>query len=517
MTLPYVPTTEPAPTGYGPYRTIETLVPGVQDALYLAEHSGTRARVTLRVLDGDAARDEELVQSMREHAGRLIALSARCPAIAAVYECGVAPGGALYLALEPPEGVTIAEALRRDGPFRPERAVRVAIGIAEPLEVAHTLGVIHGCLSPQTVALVGGEETVKLTQFGLDWVRTARWLSRRGARAVGALTTPYQAPEQSLTGEATNQSDVFAVGALLYEMLTGRPPGTHLAKRRRGGTLPVRKLRPEVTRTLDRIVMRALAPEPSRRHRDVTDLFNDLWSEISPFNSASRQERRAGLRGRAGAGKRAWLAAGVLVFAGGVAIVLGGSWLRSPDPAPLLAPPAPPPAQVASPPPPVAVVPLSPAPAPSPPAALSPAPALPPPAASSPAPALPPPAASSPAPALPPPTASSPAPALPPPAARPPAPAPRAVVTLPPPPRPPSRPAVRDVVPSPVSPTPRATVPRSTAENLPRPVAVEAPPSAGTRAVPPPRTPVSPPPAREADDSGAIIDWLLREGSTPRR
>ena len=511
MTLPYVPTTEPTPTGYGPYRTIETLVPGVQDALYLAEHADTRARVTLRVLAGDAARDEELVQSMREHAGRLVTLSARCPAIAAVYECAVTPGGALYLALEPPEGVTIAEALRRDGPFRPERAVRVAIGIAEPLEVAHTLGVIHGCLSPQTVALVGGEETVKLTQFGLDWVRTARWLNRRGARAVGALTTPYQAPEQSLTGEATNQSDVFAVGALLYEMLTGRPPGTHLAKRRRGGTLPVRKLRPEVTRTLERIIMRALAPEPSRRHRDVTDLFNDLWSEISPFNHAGRQERGAGLRGRAGVGKRVWLAAGGLVVAGGVAIVLAGSWLRSPDPAPLLAPPAPPPAQVASPPPPVAEAPLPSASAARPPGALPPAPAPSPPAALPPAPAPSPPAALPPAPALPS------APALPPPAARPPA--PPAVVTLPPAatPRPPSRPAARDVVPSPVSPTPRATMPRST-ERLPRPVAVEAPSSSvDTRAVPPPRTPASPPPAREADDSGAIIDWLLREGSTPRR
>ena len=504
MTLPSVPTTEPTPTGYGPYRTIETLVPGVQDALYLAERADTRARVTLRVLADDAARDEELVRSMREHAGRLAALSARCPSIAALYECGVTPGGALYLSLEPPEGVTLAEALRRDGPFRPERAVRLAIGIAEPLEVAHMLGVIHGCLSPQNVALVGGEETVKLTQFGLDWVRTARWLSRRGARTVGALTTPYQAPEQSLTGEATNQSDVFAVGALLYEMLTGRPPGTHLARRRRGGTLPVRKLRPEVTRTLERIVMRALAPEPSRRHRDVTDLFNDLWSEISPFNRTGRQGRGADHRGRAGVGKRVWLAAGVLVVVGGVAIVLGGSWLGAPDPAPLLAPPAPTPTQVASPPPPVAEAPLPSAPALPPPAALPPAPAPSPPAAL--------------------PTASVPpsAPALPPPAALPPAPVPPPVVTLPPAAtpasRPPSRPVARDVVPSPVSPPPRATVPRSAAESLPRPAAVEAPSSSvETRAVPPPRTPASPPPTREADDGGAIIDGLFREGSTPRR
>jgi len=476
VTLPSAPTTEPTPAGtYGPYRTTDTVVPGVQDALYLAERADTGARVALRVFTGDAARDEELVRSLREHTGRLAALSARCPTIATVYECGVTPGGALYLALEPPDGVTLAEALRRDGPFRPERAVRLAIGIAEPLEVAHMLGVVHGCLSPQNVALVGPDESVKLTQFGLDWVRTARWLRRRGARAVGAATTPYQAPEQSLTGEATHQSDVFAVGALLYEMLTGRPPGTRLATRRRGGTLPIRKLRPEVARTLERIIMRALSPAPSRRHRDVTDLFNDLWSEISPFSGASRPARSAGHRGRAGGRKRVLLAAGVLVAAAGAAIMLAGSWLGEPDRVPLLRQPAPTPPEVVSPPPSVAPAPLPPAPE------RPPAPARPSAAALPPAPALPPAAA--------------------------------------PPPTPPSRRAVRDVVPSPVAPTTREIAARSAAENAPRPAAVDAPrPSAEMRAAPQSRTPAQEPSAPESPgDSGAIIDWLLREGSPSRR
>lgn len=511
MTLPSAPTTEPTPAGniYGPYRTIDTLVPGVQDVLYLAERADTGARVTLRVLADDAARDEELVRSMRDHAGRLAALSARCPTIAAVYECDVTPGGALYLALEPPDGETLAEALRRDGPFRPERAVRLAIGIAEPLEVAHMLGVVHGCLSPQNVALVGPDESVKLTQFGLDWVRTARWLRRRGARAVGAATTPYQAPEQSLTGEATHQSDVFAVGALLYEMLTGRPPGTRLAMRRRGGTLPVRKLRPEVTRTLERIVMRALSPTPPRRHRDVTDLFNDLWSEISPFSSGGRQERGAGPRGRAGGGKRVLLAAGLLVVVAGAAIVLGGPWLGERDSAPLLQRSAPTPAQVASPPPPAAPAPLPPAPA-LPPAPLPPAPAQPP-AAEPPSAAAPPPAAERPLAAERPPAA-----ARPPAATRSQATVRRPAAVLPSAAMPPSRAAVRDVVPNPVAPTTQGVTPRSPTENAARPVAVDAPrPSAETRATPsiPTQAPAAP---ESAGDGGAIIDWLLREGS-PRR
>jgi serine/threonine protein kinase len=456
VTFRSVPTTEPKPAStYGPYRTTETLVTGVQDAVYLAERADTGARVALRVLADDAARDEILVRALRDHAGRLAALSARCPAIATVHECGVTPGGGLYLALEHPVGVTLAEALRRDGPFRPERAVRLAIGIAEPLEAAHMMGVVHGCLRPEDVVLVGPDEGVKLTQFGLDWVRTSRGLSRRGARVVGAPYTPYEAPEQLLTGEATHQSDVFAVGALLYEMLTGRPPGSRPPTRRRGGVLPLRKLRPDASRTLERIVMRALSPVPSRRHRDMTDLFNDLWSEISPFSSARRQDRGTGHGGRGGR-TRALVAAGVLVVAAGAAILLGAAWLGERDSLPLLRQPAPTPAEVASPLPPVAPTPLPPA------------------------------------------------PALPP-----------AVTPLP---TPPSRPAVRDVVPSPVPPVARVVPPRSAPETASKPVAVDVPwIPRGARALPQP-PPTQEPPARDSsDDGGAIIDWLLREGSAARR
>ena len=476
MTPSSVPTTDPAPAGiYGPYRTTETLVPGAQDAVYLAERVDTGARVALRVYAEDAARDEDLVRALRDHAGRLTALCARSSAIAAVYECGVTPEGALYIALEPPEGETLAEALRRDGPFAPERAVRLAIGLAEPLEVAHMMGVVHGCLSPQNISLVGGDETVKLTQFGFDWVRTTRWLSRRGARAVGAAITPYQAPEQGLTGEATNQSDIYAVGALLYEMLTGRPPGTRLVMRRGGGTMPLRKLRPDASRTLDRIVMRALSPAPARRHRDMTDLFNDLWSEISPFSGG---EPRRGRLGLAGNGKRVALAAAVLVVAAGAALVLGTGWLGERNADTILSPRARVPAEA----------PLSPAPAPPAPAArVAPSPE---PVAVAPAPVAPAPLAATPEPVTRAPKPVPPAPALPPRPARPPVP--------------------REVAPSRAPSTARAAAPRPATESAPSPAA--------TRVLPQPATPAPAPAARETDDGGgAIIDWLLKEGSPARR
>jgi hypothetical protein len=208
----------------------------------------------------------------------------------------------------------------------------------------------------------------------------------------------------------------------------------------------------------------------------MTDLFNDLWSEISPFFSGMRQERDAGQQKRAGGRKRVMLVssalvAGVLVVAAGTAILLGGPGLRERDRERFLSQPARLPAEVASP------VPLG-APAPEAQAPVADAPATPPPT-------------------------------------------PPAELALPPV-APPATlrvsPVSRDVVPDSVAPTSGMTVPRSASGNAPRPAQVETrrtPAPSGIVAQPGP--PAQEPTAREAaDDGGAIIDWLFNEGS-PRR
>jgi serine/threonine protein kinase len=463
------PVADLAPAGsFGPYRPVETLVPGVKDKTFLAEDAGTGARVALRVLD-ESVRDGDVFEALREHAGRVTALATRCPAIAAIYECGRAEG-AIYLALEHPSGPTLAETLQRDAPLTPERAVRLAIRIAEALESAHMLGIVHGSLTPRTVVLVGPDETVKLTQFGVDWLRATRRPGRASARS-GVDGSPYTAPEQALSGEATPQSDVYAVGAILYEALLGRPPAAPLSTRRPGSTQPLRKARPEVTRTLEGVVMRALESDPARRYRDMTDFFNDLWSEVNPFSSTTAPDGGAS-RLPSMAGWSRSLAVGiVLVVGGGIALL---SWLLvGSSPEQLAAPRAVTPRPEAT--------------------AVS---APPPPPASEPAPV--------PLPPVPPPVAAPP-PALPPPA--------------------PNRPVVEKSVP-PVPPQPTVELPARPAVETPPAVARPAP---TPRTVPAPRAEPTPParsgagaaaaaPTRDSgEDAGAIIDWLLKESSSARR
>ena len=488
----------PAGGAFGPYRIVDTLAAADRDTTFLAERTDTGARVALRVLAEDPARETSVYAALREHVARLGAVAARCPAIIPVRECGRVDGGGIFLASEPVEGPTLAEVLRRDARLHPERAVRLAVRVAEALESAHMLGISHGSLTPQNVALLGEDEAVKLTQFGVDWVRAAR-----GGRGGGEAQAPYLAPEQSATGEATPQSDVYAVGAILYEALAGRPPEPQPAARRRVSVTPIRKLRSDVARTLEHVVNRALEPDAERRYRDMTDLFNDLWSEISPFSNGNTVLESDALRRRP-AGRSRMIAVGIVL--GAVVVIAGVSRL-------LVAEPPAPPAVISAPPREPAARPEFATPITGP--AIPSTPALPPPAAPTaparePAPALPParppvaaesPAASAPAPAA--------APRTPPaPARAPVAAAPPVTATTPATPAP-ARPAV---------PPARTETEARPAPEPPRAVARPAPRPAPESSAPPVLRPDAPAPAREAgEDGGAIIDWLLKESSSSRR
>ena len=442
-------------------------------------------RVAVRMLEGgENGRDDSLLESLREHVVRVGALSARCPAIASLHECGRAEGGGIYLALEHPEAPTLAEVLQREGQLDPNRAVRLTVRVAEALESAHMLGIAHGGLMPRNIVLLSEDESVKLTEFGVDWLRTRA----RGADVNGAGGSPYLAPEQQASGEATPQGDVYAVGAILYEALAGRPPELQSLSRRRTSIQPLRKLRPDVSGSLEHIVTRALEADPERRYRDMTDLFNDLWSEISPFSGSPP----AGLhvRGRRTGGKRTRLIAVGIVFGAIAAIALLSRLLVAGPPA--LVSPA-----------------RQPAPLPE---VAAPAPTAP----------APPPIVSEPervAPEAQPPPVATPPPAVPPPVATPPPP----VVAAPRPEAVPSPPSSRPLAPRPTPPVARSVVeaprlapPASQQEKpvrpAPRPAETPSPPA------PAAAPPTAPAPARNAgEDGGAIIDWLLKESPNARR
>ncbi len=501
------------------YRVVERLARSPQDARYLAHRLDGGTLAELRVLSGDVGASAGLVRAFAEHAERVASAARDCPGIATVHECERVARGALLVTVERPPGATLREVLERDRPLAVSRAVRVAIQIAEALEQAHGLGLVHGGLRPDNVVLSGADETVALMHFGFD--RLLGSIGRGRRHPPGADDRVYQAPEQA-SGKATVRSDVYALGALLHEMLTGGPPP--LPSRLRGRPRPLREQRRDIPESLDALVTRALHPSPRRRPATISAMCTDLWAEMSPYGRPVLPDTRApwsrAVRRRPLLLVAAVLGAGTLTVASGALTV----WLGlagGPDVAPtqrtedplrrareraLVPRPVPPQAEA--------------------PAGAREAPAAPP-ARPLPAPAAPPPSATAR-------SATSPAAT---PAAR--GDAGRGTVDRG------AAPRVRTDPGAPARPAPaspptlpdRAARGATAAGAAPRQSAApalreaeppsrsreQAPPSAGSTArgddsaprtsTPSPRTPAR----ADADDPAAIIDWLIGEGSHPRR
>ncbi|MGH7314451.1 MAG: serine/threonine-protein kinase, partial [Candidatus Rokuibacteriota bacterium] len=142
--------------------------------------------------------------------------------IVRVYEVDRTDEGRVFMAMEYLEGESLAELIRREGALAPSRALRLAIQIAQGLAAASQAGVTHRNLKPQNVMVVGPDEQVKLTDFGIGRLRE----TALGGRPAGpSLIAPeYLAPEQLKGEDVSYRADIYALGAVLYTMLTGSAP-----------------------------------------------------------------------------------------------------------------------------------------------------------------------------------------------------------------------------------------------------------------------------------------------------
>jgi serine/threonine protein kinase len=324
------------------YRVVETLTEGADDTLFLCRRLDTDALVELRVLSGQLGADRFLVPAFRQQATVVTRISSQCPGIAKVYECERAANGDLVLVMEHPDGPTLREELRREGTLSLGRALDLAIRIAQELERAHNVGMMHGALRPENVVLVNGGAAVVLTHFGFDWLLRSRPGGAGSGISTGSERSAYQAPEQA-GGEAVQQSDVHALGAILYEMLAGTPPATSEALGH-SNPEPLAKRRPEVvSASLERIISRTLDAQPARRP-DISELCNTLWGEAGPKEPPPTSPRRRSFAGpRFGTRTKRLVALGGLAAIGVIAIWLGNGRMTS------VRPPAPkPPAQPAA-------------------------------------------------------------------------------------------------------------------------------------------------------------------------
>jgi len=212
----------------GRYRVLRRLGAGGMGTVYLAEHVHLGRLTAVKVLCPPLCADDPgAEQRFRQEA--LLVAKVRHPSVAQVYDFDRLPDGRYVLAMEYVPGDTVAQQLERDGPFPVPEAIRVLRTVADALNHVHWIGILHGDLKPQNIMLGPGGE-VKLLDFGV--AHEMAQLAAPDAFQPGTLA--YMSPDQLLGDALGPASDIYALGVVFYEMLTGRLPhaGTTVAQLR---------------------------------------------------------------------------------------------------------------------------------------------------------------------------------------------------------------------------------------------------------------------------------------------
>jgi eukaryotic-like serine/threonine-protein kinase len=264
----------------GRYRLETRIGAGGMSTVYCALDETLERRVAIKLLNREVSSDSDELERFRREARAVAQLSH--PHVVGVIDAGEDEGRP-YIVFEYVEGETLKERIRRLGRLPVPEAVAYAIEIARALGAAHARHIVHRDVKPQNV-LIDEEGSAKVTDFGI-----ARTLDEEGLTADGRVigTTDYVSPEQALGQAVTGQSDLYSLGIVLYEMLTGEVPfkgesQVAVAMKHVREDLPdVQRARPEISAALAAIVDRATAKHPEDRYRDDAELIADLEDALA--------------------------------------------------------------------------------------------------------------------------------------------------------------------------------------------------------------------------------------------
>jgi beta-lactam-binding protein with PASTA domain/predicted Ser/Thr protein kinase len=283
----------------GRYRVVRKLGTGGMANVYLAEDQELGRSVAIKMLDERHSQDEQFVERFRREAKNAAGLSH--PNIVSIYDRGQAEG-TYYIAMEYLEGRTLKELLITRGPTPLPVAIDYARQILAALGFAHRHGIVHRDIKPHNV-LVAPDGRLKVTDFGIARSGTSQ-MTETGS-IIG--TAQYLSPEQAKGAPVTPASDIYSVGIVLYEMLTGSVPFTgdtplEIAMKHLSSTpLPPSEKRREVPHELDSIVLRALAKDPADRYQSADEMDADL-ARASRGQTVSPETEEAATQVLRGAG-----------------------------------------------------------------------------------------------------------------------------------------------------------------------------------------------------------------------
>jgi eukaryotic-like serine/threonine-protein kinase len=258
----------------GRYRIVRKLGTGGMANVYLAEDEVLGRRVAIKILNDRHAGDDQFVERFRREAKNAASLSH--PNIVSIYDRGEAEG-TYYIAMEYLDGRSLKELIVARGPAPVNVAIEYARQILGAINFAHRHGIVHRDIKPHNV-LVDAEGRLKVTDFGIARAGVSQ-MTEAGS-IIG--TAQYLSPEQAKGAPVDQTSDLYSVGVVLYELLTGVVPFSgdtpvEIAMKHLSSTPePPSTKRAEVPRELDLVVMRALAKDPADRYQSAEEMDADL-------------------------------------------------------------------------------------------------------------------------------------------------------------------------------------------------------------------------------------------------
>jgi serine/threonine-protein kinase len=290
----------------GNYRILNKIGTGGMGAVYLAEHPLIGKRVALKVIHRELAGNHDVVSRFMQEARAVNKIGSEH--IVEIHDFGVTPEGDHFFIMEYLEGKTLASILARGGPMEMMRTLHVGAQIASALAAAHAAGIIHRDLKPDNIMLMarlGDQDFVKVLDFGLAKVFSAATAVKTAAGVL--LGTPqYMSPEACESkGEVDHRTDIYALGVLLFQMLTGVLPfdgqsmGEVLVKQVTALPPAPRALNPAIPPSVEQILLRCLAKPVDARFATMMQLREALLDPeaylrgsppIAPARSVSRSD-----------------------------------------------------------------------------------------------------------------------------------------------------------------------------------------------------------------------------------